>query len=231
MKCSLILCCYNRKNIVSSAIQSVIDQDCRDFELVFIDDGSEENLYSLWREMENKMDFSHTYIRIKNDGTCSVSKAANAGLRIARGKYIAYLASDDILTSNSISCRVSFLDAHPDIYVVAAKRHVRGENLRDWEKYDGNWTKRFGTDKLSIDEAKRQQIKKNIIGCGTAMWRRECTSIIGFFNENRKHAEECDYWNRMVENNLPVQFLNEYVYIIRKHSGSKSRGKRNAKKY
>ena len=87
---SVIIPTYNRENLVSQAIQSVLNQTYRDFELIVVDDASIDNTQKI---VNNFNDSRIRYICHKQNA--GVSVAQNTGIAKARGEYIAFLDSDD----------------------------------------------------------------------------------------------------------------------------------------
>ncbi len=91
-KVSVIIPTYNRANLLPRAIESVLKQTFKDFELIIVDDGSTDNT----KEIVNnyiKKDNRIKYIYQENSG--GPAKPKNTGIKIAKGKYIAFLDSDD----------------------------------------------------------------------------------------------------------------------------------------
>lgn len=87
---SVILPTYNRAHLVGRAIQSVLDQMYQDFEIIVVDDGSGDNT----EEIING--FTDTRIRyVKHQKNKGGSAARNTGIKLAKGKYIAFQDSDD----------------------------------------------------------------------------------------------------------------------------------------
>lgn len=86
---SVVIPTFNRENVIMRAVQSVIEQTVQDFEIIVIDDGSNDNTKSV---ISTIPDFRIRYFFQENRGA---SKARNKGIEMARGKYIAFLDSDD----------------------------------------------------------------------------------------------------------------------------------------
>lgn len=86
---SVVIPTYNRAKIISRAIQSILNQTFGEFELVIVDDGSIDGTGEVIKQIN---DPRLCYFRQENRG---VSAARNAGVKSARGKYIAFLDSDD----------------------------------------------------------------------------------------------------------------------------------------
>ena len=98
MRFSIILPVFNREKSVSDAIHSVINQRFSDWELVIIDDGSQDQTYEVCKKLASK----DNRIQLRHQTNQGVSAARNHGLRIASGEYILFLDSDDLLKQNAL---------------------------------------------------------------------------------------------------------------------------------
>jgi glycosyltransferase involved in cell wall biosynthesis len=94
---------------VGHAIRSVVEQTYGDLELIVIDDGSTDDTRSA---VMARNDPRLLYIAQANRGQ---SAARNAGLRIARGKYVAFLDSDDVFRADKLEIQLSWMHAHPEV--------------------------------------------------------------------------------------------------------------------
>lgn len=92
-KVSVIVPIYNSEKFISECIESVINQTYKDFELILVDDGSRDSSGEICKKFELK-DSRIRYIYKNNGG---VSSARNEGLKYARGQYVAFVDSDDIV--------------------------------------------------------------------------------------------------------------------------------------
>ena len=86
---SVIIPTYNRGSLVTAAIDSVLAQTFTDFELIVIDDGSTDDTLTRLGPYMNRILYFH-------QANLGASAAQNAGLREARGQWVAILASDDV---------------------------------------------------------------------------------------------------------------------------------------
>ena len=107
---SIVIPCYNHQDYVQECIQSVIDQDYQNIELIIIDDGSSDNSVQKIEEMINvcqqrfiKFEFRHR----PNKGLCAT---LNEALDKCEGEYISSIASDDIMIYNKTSVQVNYLE-------------------------------------------------------------------------------------------------------------------------
>lgn len=93
---SIIFPVYNREPYLKEALQSILSQSFQDFELIAIDDGSEDSSVEILKEFSS----SFPNFSLITQNHLGVSEARNAGLKQAQGEYICFVDSDDLLTSN-----------------------------------------------------------------------------------------------------------------------------------
>lgn len=104
---------YNRSAYIRDAIDSVLQQDFHDFELVLIDDGSTDD------SVEVIQRYTDPRIRlIRNDANRGIPYSRNMALELARGEYLAWLDSDDRMAQGRLRRQVDFLDRHRDVAMV-----------------------------------------------------------------------------------------------------------------
>jgi glycosyltransferase involved in cell wall biosynthesis len=100
---SIVLPTYNRSAMLGRAIQSVFDQDFGDFELLVVDDGSDDPYVSAWEGCDRR-------IRIlRNPDNRGVGAARNLGIAAAHGKYVSFLDDDDEYAPTFLSSTRSLL--------------------------------------------------------------------------------------------------------------------------
>lgn len=104
---SVILPVYNRERYVKDAIESVLDQTYKNFELIVVDDGSTDNSIKIIERFRAQ---SVKIIRQENSG-CPVAR--NSGLKIAQGEYFAFLDSDDLWVRNKLELQMEQI-SQPD---------------------------------------------------------------------------------------------------------------------
>jgi len=122
---SIIMSMFNAERFLERAIRSILEQTYGNFEYIIIDDGSKDESWDIAARL-GKADARIRLIRLpKNQG---VSAACNAGLKIARGKYIARMDSDDISLPDRLSRQVEFMEAHPDIGVLGGGMRYMDES-------------------------------------------------------------------------------------------------------
>lgn len=91
-KVSIIIPCYNCEEWLERSLNSLINQTCDDFEVIFIDDGSKDNSSETAEKILSKSNIQHKIIKKKNEG---VSVARNIGIENSNGEILYFLDSDD----------------------------------------------------------------------------------------------------------------------------------------
>ena len=104
---SVIMTAYNHSQYIPAAIESILEQDCGDVELIFVDDGSQEDIAAVVAPYGDKVHF----IRQDNAG---LGAARNTGLEASTGEFVAFCDSDDIHLPFRLSAHASLLEQHPE---------------------------------------------------------------------------------------------------------------------
>ena len=99
---SVIIPTFNRAEVVGRAVNSVLNQTFKDFECIVVDDGSTDETDSVLREFADKI----KVVKTENSG---VSAARNTGAKLAIGKYIAFLDSDDEWKAQKLQKQLDFM--------------------------------------------------------------------------------------------------------------------------
>ncbi len=97
---SVIVPVYNCEEYIGTTLDSIINQDFKNFEVIVIDDGSTDKSLEIINEKLSKSLISHQIIHQENSG---VSSARNAGISKATGKYLVFIDGDDYVTGNHLS--------------------------------------------------------------------------------------------------------------------------------
>ena len=111
---SVIVPTFNRAKIVPKAIDSVIQQTYRDYEIIVIDDGSTDNTKTVLRKYDDKIVY-----RYKENG--GISSARSSGIEIAKGNYIALLDSDDFWLKNKLEKQMTCFKENASYGMVATR--------------------------------------------------------------------------------------------------------------
>jgi glycosyltransferase involved in cell wall biosynthesis len=120
-KCTVAIPIYNRKEMIDDTLQSVLDTDCHDVEILLVDDCSDDGV---WEHIQNYHDLRLRLVR--NERNIGLFANFNRCLTLARGEYIRILCNDDRLCSDSLSSECEFLDAHPEIVLLNTTARIVG---------------------------------------------------------------------------------------------------------
>ena len=105
--------CYMAEKTLAEAIESIQNQTYEDFEVLLVDDGSEDDTLAIARKYQDKR------IRIIADGTHrGIAARLNMMVRQARGRFFARMDADDIMMPERLERQLEFLTQHPEADVV-----------------------------------------------------------------------------------------------------------------
>lgn len=119
---------FNAEKFVSEAVDSILNQTFKDFELLIIDDGSTD------RSREIIESYQDPRIRLySNEGNQGLPYTRNRGLELARGKYLAVMDADDISTPYRLAKQLDYMEKHPETVVLASGKDLLTEedNIHD----------------------------------------------------------------------------------------------------
>src|SRR5579862_1899827 len=108
---SVLMTAFNREKYIESAIESVLASSFKDFELIIVDDCSKDKTIEIAKSYEPRDSRVHVYLNDKNLGDYpNRNKAAG----YAKGKYLLYVDSDDMVYAHAIDVMVSFVEKFPE---------------------------------------------------------------------------------------------------------------------
>ncbi len=108
---TIICLCYNQKEYVEQAVKSVFSQKNSSFEVIIVDDNSTDGSPEKIQELAKKHPFSHVILHKENQGNC---KSFNEALKLAKGKYIIDLATDDFFLEGAFQKQIAFFEKQAD---------------------------------------------------------------------------------------------------------------------
>ena len=126
MKVSVIMPVYNGAQYLQEAIDSILNQTFKDFELIIIDDGSSDESAEI---IQKNADKDKRIVALKNEQNSGICVTLNKGLDIAKGEYIARMDSDDISEPNRLVVQIDFLERNPEYGLVGSNTKIFGDNI------------------------------------------------------------------------------------------------------
>ncbi len=195
---SVIIPTYNRGWILKEAIDSVLDQDYTDFELIVVDDGSTDDTV----EILDAYGFDVIVLKQNNQG---VSAARNRGIEASRAQFIAFLDSDDIWLPQKLTRQVEFFATHSDALICQTEEIWIRNGMRVNPKK--RHQKPFG-------EIFEPSLTLCLVSPSAVMIRRTLFDAVGLFDESLPACEDYDLWLR-VSCRYPVYLIDEPLIIKR----------------
>lgn len=113
---SVVIPAYNAEKYIGEAIESILNQTFKDFELIIYDDGCKDNTVSIIKRYKDDR-----IILLRGNINRGVMYGLNQGLEVAKGKYIAMLDSDDVAHPERLQKEVDYLDAHDNVVLVGTR--------------------------------------------------------------------------------------------------------------
>ncbi len=205
---SVIIPSYNLAPYIGETLESLFAQTYRDFEAIVINDGSTDETD---QALKPYLDRIH-YIKQKNSG---VMAARNAGLRAARGRYIALLDGDDLFLPRFLEVLVGMLENDLTLSVAYPNAYFFGS-----PQFDG----RLHQEAFPVAEPVTfdRVLKRECCVFGLLVFRRSLLDEVGCYDESLQGqgAEDFDLWLRMLRHGHRFGFTTEPLAKYRWRSNS-----------
>lgn len=206
-KVSILMTTYNRAEFLPKAIDSIVLQSFKDWELIIVDDGSTDNTQKIVNEYL-KLGLPIKYV--KNNENIGVVKSRNLALSLCVGEYIAVLDSDDIwIDKNKLQKQVEFLDKNND-YVLCGG----GAKIVDEKEKEIREIKYAQTD----EKIRKKILLSNQFIHSSVMYRKKTADLVGGYG-NYGVGEDYDLFLKM---GMQGKFTNNsdiFIKYCRQSSG------------
>ncbi|GIX46766.1 MAG: glycosyl transferase [Candidatus Tectimicrobiota bacterium] len=195
---SVVIPTYNRAAMLREAIASVLAQTYRHWELIVVDDGSQDDTPAVVQAFGSQL----TYLRQAHAG---VSAARNRGAAAARGELLAFLDSDDLWLPQKLAAQVALLQRRPQVAAcytdeIWVRCGVRVNPRQVHRKFSG-WI--FF-----------QSLPRCVISPSSVLLRRCLWQQLGGFNETLPACEDYDLWLRLTLR-APVYLVPQRLIVKR----------------
>tara|TARA_B100000029_G_scaffold509035_1_gene597335 strand:- start:2829 stop:3821 length:993 start_codon:yes stop_codon:yes gene_type:complete len=184
---SVILAVHNDERYIEESVQSVLDQTYEDFELILVDDGSDDDTVSLVDTLVQ----TDSRIRLCRQRRSGLTKSLIRATGEARGRYLARQDSDDRSRPNRFALQTAFLDSHPDIAAVGSSTVVidhSGRRINTIVSEQGT-----GTIRDSLLSMRSTPVH------GSMMMRRASVLAVGGYRLAFTVSQDFDLWLRLTE--------------------------------
>jgi len=193
---SVIIPTYNRKNLLKRALNSVSSQTFVPQEIIVVDDGSSDGTKDWVLER-------FPYVRYIYQDNSGVSSARNAGIKEAKGSWIAFLDSDDEWMPDKLEKQERAINDSKEAWLchtneVWVRNSVRVNQMKKHQKYGGYVFENC------LDICR--------ISPSSVLIKKEVFKMVGLFDESLKVCEDYDLWLR-ITSVLPIIFLDQPLII------------------
>jgi glycosyltransferase involved in cell wall biosynthesis len=178
---SVIIPTYNREQCLKKAIDSVLSQTYPYFELIVVDDGSEDNTAKLVDRISSDI----TYLRQENKGPAA---ARNRGIDTARYDLVAFLDSDDWFAENKLDVQVKSMRENPE-YLISHTQEI-------WYR-NGRVLNQKIKHRKSSGNIFSQSLELCAVSMSTVIMHRQIFERYGLFDEDYPCCEDYDFWLRV----------------------------------
>lgn len=198
---SIVLPVYNQAHYLPAALDGVFAQTYPHFELIVVDDGSTDDTPRKLADYRQR----HT-LTVVTQANQGLPGALNAGLARARGDYITWTSSDNVMNPDMLAVLAAALDEDPSVGLVYA-----GFALMDDAGRDLGYFSATDYDPLLL-------LHVNLVHC-CFLYRRECMERIGGYDLGFIYGEDWEYWIRL-SRYFRMKRVPGVLYRYRFHAGS-----------
>jgi glycosyltransferase involved in cell wall biosynthesis len=210
-KVSVIIPTYNAARYIGKAIESVLAQTYKDYEIIVVDDGSTDNTREVLIPYENHIH----YIYQENQ---KLPAARNAGVAASSGQYLTFLDSDDLLLPDKLALQISSLEAQSKIGLIASgwqyineEGQLLGE-LRPW----------LNSSVINMESL----LFQGLAPVHAVLVRRSWFDDIGGFDSSLPYCEDMDFWYRLYLSGCEMSWEPAIVCQYRIHDANMTRNPR-----
>jgi glycosyltransferase involved in cell wall biosynthesis len=208
---SVIIPVHNRVQAVGEAIDSVLGQTYRDFEVIVVDDASTDDTASA-------LTHHRAPVRVvRRERSSGAGAARNDGIRASTGEFIAFLDSDDLYSPRRLESAVDLLDAHREYGAVYADAvelaPTPGLPASRWVAARGGGRSGWILDSI---------LAHDLVRTPTITARRAVLDRVGLFDEDLPVGEDSDLWWRIAVQ-TQMGYTDEIVATVRVSADSISR--------
>ena len=222
---SIIMPAWNAEKTIQDAIRSVIKQTEPNWELIVLDDHSEDGTYKRIRWFAARDNRIRIY---RNPVNLGVSKTRNRGVKEAKGKWIAFLDSDDIWRADKLEKQLCMIEQKKNVDLV----FTGSVFMRGWEQSENNRSREKTNFILSYYQKApktityKELLKQNLISCSSVVVKKEL--LMKYPMKQDIMHEDYATWLEILRAGGKAYGINEPLLIYRISGKSRSGDKRRA---
>lgn len=208
---SIIMPAYNAAQYIQASIDSVLSQTYSNWELIIINDGSSDCTEQIINE--NAEIDARVILISKTNGR--QASARNAGIKVAKGSWIAFLDADDLWEPFKIQTQLDFCEKNPNVdFIYSGGWIINYDNLTDQKDYEIRIGYFSGKQMYFIEYF------GNCIPILSVMVKREVALNVGLQDETpiMSGCEDLDYWIRIARSGANFYGMAERLFYYRRHN-------------
>ena len=178
---SIIIPLYNKQDSIAATVNSIINQDFQEFEIIIINDGSTDNSKKV------ALSIKDSRIRVIDKANGGVSSARNKGIEVANYDWIAFLDGDDLWEYNHLSTCKDLILQYPGKKVFVTSFRFSTDVVI---KSDNNSS-------YQIRDYFGEAARKTLIWTSVVVINKSCFNNVSAFNESYTRGEDIELWGRL----------------------------------
>lgn len=201
-KISIVLPVYNGEKYLAEAIDSIINQTFKDWELIIVNDCSKDSSEFIVREFMKK---DERIKLINNNENKKLPESLNVGFREAKGEFLTWTSDDNIYEINALEEMYTFLSVNKQLSMVVGNMEVIDEDgvfVRNWKTYSNS-----------------KMAENNVVGA-CFLYKAEILNNIGEYDTTLFLVEDYEYWLRIISRGYVIGHIDKKLYKYRIHGES-----------
>jgi len=208
---SIVIPAYNASPYIRQTIDAIRVQTCSDYELIVVNDGSPDTV-----EFERAIFPYRQFLNYFFQANRGAAAARNAALRIARGRYVAFLDADDFWLPTYLEQQLAFLAARPDVDLVYADARLVGDS-----PLAGCTFMQAAPSRGAVSVKSLLSLTCHVIASGVVA-RRSVILDAGMFDETIRRGHDFDLWVRLAHRGARLAYQRKVLLTRQIHLDSLS---------
>lgn len=206
---SIIMPAFNASMFIEDAILSVINQSYTKWELIIVNDNSNDNTQKFIDKYTN----DPKIITLKNTNSLGAARSRNLAIKISNGSYLAFLDSDDLWDRQKLEIQMKFMMTGNIKFSFSSYRVINEHG------------KIIGFRQSVPSQSYQDLLKHNKIGCLTAVFKKDCLNENDLFMPEIKMRQDYALWLKILKHRNDAYGIHDCLASYRSHSSSLSHNK------
>ena len=219
---SILIPAYNASRYLAETIQSVMNQTFSAWEMIIVDDGSQDDTYSIAREFAGR----DSRIQAVAQPNAGASAARNHAFRLSKGQWVKYMDADDLLNPDSLAAQVDLANQFPDCIISGKWGRFYRDDLQTFRlSSESVWRDMPGVDWIVESWSKGP----NMTQPGIFLIPRNLVEKFGGWDESLSLVDDREFFTRIILQSPFIKFCPDSVLYYRSGLGgslSKTRGEK-----